>query len=100
MYALLTTQLSGAEIVVGTMAAGLLRAANGLAAAVPLVVLIVFLGGVDPGLVLLSGAGLASTALAAAAISVVASVGAGPVAGPSLSRSGSCSRGLLFPPPF
>ncbi len=74
--ALLATQLSSAEIVVGTMAAGLLRAANGLAAAVPLVVLIVFLGGVDPGLVLLSGAGLASTALAAAAISVVASVGA------------------------
>src|SRR5262249_31104305 len=67
---------SGAEIVVGTMAAGLLRAANGLAAALPLVVLMVFLGGVDPGLVLLSGAGLASTALAAAAISVVASVGA------------------------
>ena len=76
LYALLTTQLSSAEIVVGTMAAGLLRAANGLAAALPLVVLMVFLGGVDPGLVLLSGAGLASTALAAAAISVVASVGA------------------------
>ncbi len=56
--ALLATQLSGAEIVVGTMAAGLLRAANGLAAAFPLVVLMVFLGGVDPGLVLLSGAGL------------------------------------------
>jgi hypothetical protein len=74
--ALLTTQLSSAEIVVGTMAAGLLRAANGLAATVPLVVLMVFLGGVDPGLVLPSGAGLASTALAAAAISVVASVGA------------------------
>ena len=74
--ALLTTQLSSAKIVVGTMAAGLLRAANGLAAALPLVVLMVFLGGVDPGLVLLSGAGLASTALAAAAISVVASVGA------------------------
>src|SRR3954462_14076101 len=36
LYALLTTQLSGAEIVVGTMAAGLLRAANGLAAALPL----------------------------------------------------------------
>ena len=100
LYALLTTQLSSAEIVVGTMAAGLLRAANGLAAALPLVVLMVFLGGVDPGLVLLSGAGLASTALAAAAISVVASVVRGPVAGPSLSRSGSCSRGLLFPPPF
>jgi hypothetical protein len=73
---LLATQLSGAEIVVGTMAAGLLRAANGLAVTLPPVVLMVFLGGVDPGLVLLSGAGLASTALAAAAISVVASVGA------------------------
>src|SRR5271166_4371961 len=69
--ALLATQLSSAK-----MAAGLLRVANGLAAALPLVVLMVFLGGVDPGLVLLSGAGLASTALAAAAISVVASVGA------------------------
>src|SRR6516164_7706267 len=74
--ALLATQLSSAEIVVGTMAAGLLRAANGLATALPLVVLMVFLGGAQPGLVLLSGAGLASTALAAAAISVVASVGA------------------------
>jgi hypothetical protein len=74
--ALLTTWLSGAEIVVGSMVAGLLRAANGLAAALPLVVLMEFLGGVDPGLVLLSGVGLASTALAAAAISVAASVGA------------------------
>ena len=43
--ALLTTQLSSAEIVVGTMAAGLLRAANGLAAAFPLVVLMVFFSG-------------------------------------------------------
>src|SRR6516225_8182410 len=74
--ALLATQLSSAEIVVGTMAAGLLRAANGLATALPVVVLMVFLGGVDPWLVLLSGAALAPTALAVAAISVVASVGA------------------------
>src|SRR6516164_4922779 len=73
---LLTTRLSSAEIVLGTMAAGLLRTANGLAATLPVVVLMVFLGGVDPGLVLLSGAGLASTALAVAAIAVVASVGA------------------------
>lgn len=73
---LLTTRFSSDEIVVGTMAAGLLRATNGLAATLPVVVLSVFLGGVDPRLVLLSAAGLASTALAVAAISVVASVGA------------------------
>jgi hypothetical protein len=36
----------------------------------------VFLGGIDPGLVLLSGAGLVSTAVAVAAIAVVASFGA------------------------
>jgi hypothetical protein len=100
LYAVLTTQLSGAEIVVGTMAAGLLRAANGLAAVLPLVVLMVFLGGVDPGLVLLSGAGLASTALAAAAISIVASVGA-----PTRGRAVSFAVGLVLawfalPPAF
>src|SRR6516165_3225924 len=89
--ALLATQLSSAEIVVGTMAAGLLRAANGLAAALPLVVLMVYLGGVDPGLVLLSGLGLASTALAAAAISVVASVGAR-----TPGRAVSIAVGLVF----
>src|SRR5262249_18414587 len=66
LASLLTTQLSGAEIVVGTMAAGLFRAANGLAATLALLVLMVSLGGVDPRLVLLSGAGLSSTALAAA----------------------------------
>jgi ABC-type transport system involved in multi-copper enzyme maturation permease subunit len=89
--ALLTTRLSSAEIVLGTMAAGLLRAANGLVATLPLVVLLVFLGGVDPGLVLLSGAGLASTALAVAAIAVVASVGAR-----TRGRAVSGAAGLLF----
>ena len=63
-----------------------------------------FLGGVDPGLVLLSKPWASSfdRGVAAAAISVVASVGrADLVAGPSLSSGrGSCSRGLLFPPPF
>ena len=98
--ALLTTQLSGAEIVVGTMAAGLLRAANGLAAALPLVVLMVFLGGVDPGLVLLSGAGLALDGARRGGDLGRGFGRRGPVAGPSLSRAGSCSRGLLFPPPF
>ena len=89
--ALLATQLSSAKIVVGTMAAGLLRAANGLAATLPVVVLLVFLGGVDPWLVLLSGAGLASTALAVAAISVVASVGAR-----TRSRAVSVAAGLVL----
>jgi len=51
----------------------------------------VFLGGVDPGLVLLSGAGLAATVLAVAAISVVASVGA-----PTRGRAVSGAVGLIF----
>jgi hypothetical protein len=88
---LLTTRLSSAEIVLGTMAAGLLRAANGLPATLPVVVLLVYLGGVDPGLVLLSGAGLASTALAVAAIAVVASVGAR-----TRGRAVSVAAGLVF----
>src|SRR6516164_6492738 len=43
---LLTTRFSSAEIVAGTMVAGLLRAANALAATLPIVVLMVFVGGV------------------------------------------------------
>jgi hypothetical protein len=46
---LLTTWDFSTEIVLGTMAAGLLRAANGLAATLPVVVLMVFLGSVVPG---------------------------------------------------
>src|SRR5262249_45453799 len=88
---LLTTRFSSAEIVLGTMAAGLLRAPDGLAATLPVVGLMVFLGGVDPGLVLLCGAGLAPTALAVAAISVVASVGAR-----TRSRAVPVAGGLVF----
>jgi hypothetical protein len=88
---LLTTRFSSAEIVVGTMVAGLLRAANGLAPTLPVVVLMVFLGGVDPGLVLLSGAGLATTALAVAASAVVASVGAR-----TRGRAVSVAAGFVF----
>jgi hypothetical protein len=51
----------------------------------------VFLGGVEPRLVLLSGAGLATTALAVAAISVVASVGAR-----TRGRAASDAAGLVF----
>jgi ABC-type Na+ efflux pump permease subunit len=74
--ALLATPLSGAAIVLGTTAAGLVKYATGLAALLPIVVVMVFLGGVDPRLVLLAGAGLASTALALAAMSAAVSVGA------------------------
>jgi ABC-type transport system involved in multi-copper enzyme maturation permease subunit len=70
---LLATRLSAADIVLGTMSAGLLRHLNGLAALVPLLVGMVFLGGIEPGLVLLAVAGLSSTALALASLSAAAS---------------------------
>jgi len=71
---LLATRLSSAEIVLGTLAANLMRYANGLAATVPVVVFVTCLGGIEPRLVLLAGAGLASTVflLAAHAIAVSA----------------------------
>jgi ABC-type transport system involved in multi-copper enzyme maturation permease subunit len=74
--ALLATPLSGAAIVLGATAAGLVKYATGLTALMPIAVVMVFLGGVDPRLVLLAGAGLASTALALAALSAAVSVDA------------------------
>ncbi|MDG3006811.1 hypothetical protein [Paludisphaera mucosa] len=71
---LLATRLSSSEIVLGVMAAGLFRFANALAATIPVSVLIVYLGGVDPRYALLAFAGSASTALLVAAMSVAASV--------------------------
>ena len=71
--ALLATRLTAAEVVFGTLGAGLARYAAALAAVLPVAALC--LGGVEPRLVLLAGAGLASTAVAAAALSVAASVG-------------------------
>ncbi|WP_406700077.1 ABC transporter permease subunit [Singulisphaera sp. Ch08] len=72
--AILTTRLSAAEIVLGTLAAGLVRWANGTATLVPVAVLLILYGGVDPRLIMLAGAGLASTAFAMAAMAVVASI--------------------------
>lgn len=72
--ALLATRLSAFGIVLGTLAAGLVRWANGLAMIVPVLVLLVLFGGVDPRLILLAGVGLASTAFALASIAVVASI--------------------------
>ena len=73
---LLATPLSATEIVLGTMGAGLLRYANGMAALAPVLTLMVFLGGIDPRLVLLAVAGLASTAFVWAALSAFVSAGA------------------------
>lgn len=73
---LLTTRLSALGIVLGMMGAGLLRYLDSLAALAPVVVLMMFLGGVDPRLVLLALAGVGSTAIALAALSVAISAGA------------------------
>ncbi|GAC1448972.1 MAG: hypothetical protein NVSMB9_32640 [Isosphaeraceae bacterium] len=73
---LLATRLSALEIVLGTIGAGLLRYVNGLAALAPIVTLMVFLGGIEPRLVLLAVAGIASTALALASLSAAISAGA------------------------
>src|SRR4051794_6724828 len=73
--ALLATRLSGPQVVLGVMASGLLRLANGMVATLPPVVLMGYLGGIDPRLALPAGLGLASTAFSVAALSAVSSVG-------------------------
>ncbi len=87
---LLASRLSAAEIVVGMMVMGLVRGANWLAAALPVVVLIAIVGGVPPMLVMLTAAGLGSCAFAAAALAVAVSVSA-----PNHSRALSVSIGPL-----
>jgi hypothetical protein len=74
--ALLASRFASLEIVLGAVATGLFRYANALAAAVPVVVLVVYLGGVAPIWAVLAGVGLASTSCFLAGISVAASVGA------------------------
>lgn len=70
---LLVTRLSAAEIVLGTMGAGLLWYACGLVALAPLAVLMMFLGGIDPGLVVLAALVLVSTAIALGSLAIAAS---------------------------
>ena len=72
--ALLASEFSSVEIVLGVMAAGLFRIANALAAPLPVVVLMVFLGGVSPAWVVLAGIGLASVVVLMVSFAVVASV--------------------------
>jgi ABC-type transport system involved in multi-copper enzyme maturation permease subunit len=73
---LLATRVSSADVVLGALGASLLRYANRLAALAPLMVLITCLGGIDPRLVALSFAGIASTAVVTASLSVAVSAGA------------------------
>jgi ABC-type Na+ efflux pump permease subunit len=74
--ALLTTELSSAEIVLGLLGVGLVKTAAIHLAALPVVVLIVVLGGVDPLWVPLAYAGIAATACAMGALAAAVSAGA------------------------
>ncbi|WP_165069829.1 ABC-2 transporter permease [Paludisphaera rhizosphaerae] len=71
---LLATRFTSLEVVVGVMAAHLLRTANATLATFPVVVLLVYFGGVDPRLAWLSMLAAASTALGVAGLCLVASV--------------------------
>ncbi len=71
--ALLATELSSAEIVVGALAGSLTGTLEKLAIALPVMLLLVPLGGVDPRLIVMAYAGLASTAFAIGAIAIVCS---------------------------
>ena len=74
--ALLATRLTSAEVILGALAAGLVKFAIGLLAVVPVLVLVVYLGGIDPRLVALAYAGIISTAFVLAALSIASSAGA------------------------
>ena len=73
---LLATRVSSADVVLGVMGGALLRYLNRLAALVPIVVLVMYLGGIDPRLIALALAGLISTAVVTAALAVAVSAGA------------------------
>jgi ABC-type transport system involved in multi-copper enzyme maturation permease subunit len=72
--ALLSSRLSSGEIVLGLLGAGLFKSQMCLLVVLPLFVLFVFLGGIDPWLALLAGAGLVSTILFLATLATAASV--------------------------
>jgi ABC-type transport system involved in multi-copper enzyme maturation permease subunit len=94
---LLATRLTSAEIVLGLMVTGLVRSANCVMAALPVVVLVAIVGGVPPLLVLLTAAGLGSSVFAAAALAVAVSVYA-PNRAKALSvGTGLCMAWMDFP---
>lgn len=71
---LLATRFTSAEVVVGVMAAHLLRTANAMLATFPVIVLLVYLGGIDPRLAWLSTVAASATAVGVAGLCVLASV--------------------------
>ena len=71
---LLASRFTSLEIVLGTMACGLFRYANAVAAGLPVVVLMMALGGVAPAWLALALLALGATAVFLAALSVVVSV--------------------------
>jgi hypothetical protein len=73
--ALLAARLSSAQIILGNLGAGVLRYLNSLVATLPVAVLVVTLGGIDPGLVFLTYSGIASVMFSLAAFSVAISAG-------------------------
>jgi ABC-type transport system involved in multi-copper enzyme maturation permease subunit len=73
---LLATPLSSVEIVLGSFTAGLIKSASVLAAAVPVLILMVWLGGVHPLLLLAAGVGVAFTGLVLAALGIAVSTAA------------------------
>jgi hypothetical protein len=72
---LLTTRLTSAEVVLETVAAALIRHVAFLAIGLPVTTLLVFLGGVDPGLVVLAYTGLGSLGFVLAALAALIAVG-------------------------
>lgn len=70
---LLSTPLSSREIILGKLAAGLLQYVAFLAVGLPIMGLMVLLGGIDPRLVPLAYAGMLSTALGLAGLSILVS---------------------------
>jgi hypothetical protein len=94
---LLATRLSSAEIVLQTLVTTLLRYTNVLGATLPVVVLMMFLGGIDVGLVMLATAGLLATAFALAALGVAVSIEARTAALARARASALVSAWLVLP---
>ncbi len=72
--ALLATELTATEIVLGTLMSALIRIGTGWLALVPVGVALIWLGGIDLRVVGLAAAGVAATTALAASIGVVCSV--------------------------
>ncbi len=74
LHYLMTSRLTGVEIVLGKLGARLLNMGTYLAASLPIVSLLTLFGGVDPVIVVLSYATLGSTTFFLAALAILASV--------------------------